>query len=360
MASKQAPFQPIVKTLKVRVRDKHAQVLREMAGEVNHVWNWCNESTAHQWRVWNKWLSEFDLNNATAGASKFYQHIGSATIQEVVAVHAKCRKQFHTSKLQWRTCNPDNAKRKLGWVPFKSRAAVWRNGQVQFAGHHFRVWDSYGLSQYKFRAGSFVEDARGRWYFVVQVHVAPRCMARIGAPMVGVDLGLKDSATASDGSVCRSRRYRELESELGVQQRARNKGRVRSLHAKIKNRRKDDQHKFSTALVAKAGAIAVGGVKLPKSKSVLDASWASLKSMLDYKCQQAGIDYEVVDEAYTTQTCSSCGSNPASSPKGRTGLGVRRWQCDDCGASHDRDVNAAINIARRGRAWPSLAGIPCL
>lgn len=54
--------------------------------------------------------------------------------------------------------------------------------------------------------------------------------------------------------------------------------------------------------------------------------------------------------SYTTQTCSCCGSIPASSPKGRAGLRIREWVCSDCGAQHDRDVNAAKNILARGLA----------
>ncbi|MFA5703702.1 MAG: transposase, partial [Advenella sp.] len=53
-----------------------------------------------------------------------------------------------------------------------------------------------------------------------------------------------------------------------------------------------------------------------------------------------------VNEAYTTQTCSCCGSRQ-NSPKGRTGLGIREWTCG-CGVPHDRDLNAAQNILALG------------
>ena len=64
--------------------------------------------------------------------------------------------------------------------------------------------------------------------------------------------------------------------------------------------------------------------------------------------------FEEVNEAFSTQTCSCCGSIPPSSPKGRASLGIRRWTCSDCGAEHDRDTNAARNIARLG--LQALAG----
>ena len=100
-------------------------------------------------------------------------------------------------------------------------------------------------------------------------------------------------------------------------------------------------------------------VKTKMAKSTLDAGWSSLKTMLEYKSHQAGIVFMEVNESYTTQTCSCCGSIPASSPKGRAGLRIREWTCSDCGAEHDRDVNAAKNILAAGHR--RLAeGIPVL
>ena len=124
-------------------------------------------------------------------------------------------------------------------------------------------------------------------------------------------------------------------------------------------------HKFSTQLVAGNAAIFVGDVSSQKlvktkmAKSTLDAGWAMLKTMLEYKSQQAGIVFEVVNESYSTQTCSCCGALPHSSPKGRAGLRIREWTCSVCGAVHDRDTNAARNILAAGHR--RLAeGIPFL
>ncbi len=140
---------------------------------------------------------------------------------------------------------------------------------------------------------------------------------------------------------------------------------MRAIHAKIANQRKDVLHKFSTRLVQDNAAIFVGDVasaklvKTKMAKSTLDAGWSMLKTMLEYKSHQAGIVFEVVNESYTTQTCSCCGSIPASSPKGRAGLRIREWTCSDCGAVHDRDVNAAKNILAAGHRRLAV-GIPVL
>ena len=352
------------KTLKLRIKDKHAAVLSAMAREVNQVWNYCNETSSRAIRERREFLSGFDLQKLTDGYSKCDGvRIGSATTQQVCEDYAKSRKQFRRARLNWRVSNPKSAKYSLGWVPFKARAIKYKAGQVAFAGYRFSLWDSYGLSRFDLRAGSFSQDARGRWYLNVCVKVDVPKSEGVGS--VGIDLGLKTAATCSDGEELASGLYRKHEGALGIAQRARKKDRVRAIHAKITNTRKDAMHKFSTGLVARNAAIFVGNVqagamvKTRMAKSTLDAGWSMLKTMLEYKSHQAGIVFEEVNEAYTTQTCSSCGVIPASSPKGRTGLRMRRWTCCDCGAEHHRDVNAARNIAARGHARLA-GGIPVL
>ena len=293
-----------IKVLKVRVKDRHVPQLRAMSSEVNQVWNYCNDLSDRMIRERHHWMSGFDFSPYTVGASKLFEHIGSSTVQEVSEQFAVKRRTARRRKLKWRKSFGD--KRSLGWVPFKARAAQWKTGQVFFAGQYFKVWgvppsDSYGLSRYKFKAGCFTEDARGRWYFCVCVAVEPTRPK--GQEKIGIDLGLKTAATCSDGVDLTGRWYREMESELAIAQRARRKRRTRAIHATIRNRRADALHQFSRKLVNRCGEIYVGNVssiKLTKTKmakSTLDAGWASLKTMLEYKSQQAGIVYREINEA---------------------------------------------------------------
>ena len=344
------------KTLKLRIKDKHARVLSAMAREVNQVWNHINAISAKAARPFQgkpQFLSGYDLQKFTAGFSKCDDvSVGSGTVQLVCVEYATRRKQFKKTRLNWRVSNPKSAKYSLGWIPFKGGHAKYKAGQIHFAGQKLSLWDSYGLADYELRAGSFSEDSRGRWYLNVVVKVSTK--ASTATASVGIDLGLKEAAVASDAQRIQGRFYRKLEARLGIAQRAGKKCRVKAIHAKIKNQRKDMLHKFSTAMVKDYGAIFVGDVasaklvKTKMAKSTLDAGWASLKTMLEYKSHQAGVVFEVVNENYTTQTCSCCGVIPASSPKGRAGLRIREWVCSGCGAVHDRDVNAARNILAAG------------
>jgi transposase len=85
-----------------------------------------------------------------------------------------------------------------------------------------------------------------------------------------------------------------------------------------------------------------------------DAGWGMLKTLLQYKGQQAGRSVRVVSERNTTRTCSSCGA--LTGPTGLDKCAVRSWMCGECGDTHDRDVNAAKNILATGRMPPPVSG----
>lgn len=358
-----------IKTLRVRVKDKHAKVLSQMAFEVNQVWNAANALTAEY--AWvpipevgyvSLQTSEFDLQKELRGIREERDlSIGAATVQSVIAQHAKSRRQFKRTKLRWRCSS--GSKRALGWVPFKKAGVKLAGGQIRFCGEHFGIWDSYGFSEYQLGTGSFSEDSRGRWYFntMVEVEVQPSD----GTAPVGIDLGLKTTANCSDGEKLKRERFTDrYAKQLGIAQRAHKSDRVKALHAKIKNSRKDALHKFSTTLVENYGAIIVGDVSSKKlartrmSKSVYDAGWGMLKEQLKYKAIARSVLFEEVSERNTTQICSSCGSKSLNSPKGRAGLGIREWTCE-CGVTHDRDINASRNILAAGLCRLA-GGIPSL
>ena len=140
---------------------------------------------------------------------------------------------------------------------------------------------------------------------------------------------------------------------------------MRAIHAKIANQRKDAIHKETTRLVKAHAIIFVGNVnakalaKTPMAKSVHDAAWTTFRTQLKYKAMRQCVVFEEINEAFSTQTCSCCGKIPASSPKGRASLRIRAWICSECGATHDRDTNAAKNILAAGLRRLA-AGIPAL
>ncbi|MRV71007.1 IS200/IS605 family element transposase accessory protein TnpB [Duganella sp. FT92W] len=334
-------------------------LLNQQARKVNFVWNFCNDRQKDALRFHRRWHTGFDLINLTTGCSKELG-LHSGTINDVCQQYAKSRNQSNRPYLRYR------GMKSLGWVPLKGRELKREGNAFRFAGNTFRLFYSRPLPEGKIVDGTnFSRDRRGNWFLNIVLEVAAPPV-RTPAQRVGIDLGLHDLARLSTGEpIPAPNFYREAEPVLAVAQRARKKQRVQSIHAKVANRRYDLLHKLSTRLVLEFDHIVVGNVnaaalaKTGMAKSVLDAGWSTLRNQLAYKAVKHGATFEEVDERFTTQICSNCGVKPDSRPRGIADLGIREWRCSDCGAVHDRDLNAAINILRRGRATLA-AGIPSL
>ena len=198
---------------------------------------------------------------------------------------------------------------------------------------------------------------------------------------VGVDMGINTLATLSTGEKIQGpRAARALEDKLALAQRRlakkekgsknREKARLKvaRIHAKIADQRRDSLHKITTRLVREnqtiiiedlnargMSASAKGTVEKPGrnvrqkaglNKSNLDSSYGMFREMLEYKCDWYGRELVKIDRFYpSSKTCSACGKINSSLV-----LKDRSWECSECGATHDRDVNAARNIEAVGLA----------
>jgi len=330
-------------------------LLNQQARAVNFVWNYCNDRQKDALRFSRPWHSGFDLIKLTTGCSKELK-LHSGTVNDVCQQYAKSRSQSHRAYLRYR------GRKSLGWVPLKGRELKRKGNAFRFAGNTFRVFYSRQLPEGKILDGTnFSRDRLGNWFLNIVLEVA-EAPARMPIRGIGIDLGLKNLATLSDGEkIAAPQIYREAEAALAVAQRAHKTRQVKAIHARIANRRRDFLHKLSTRMVRAYDYIVVGNVhaaalaKTSMAKPVLDAGWSSLRN----KAIKHGAWFEEVDERFTTQVCPNCGAMPDSGPKGIADLGVREWRCGDCGADHDRDLNAALNILRRVRATLA-AGISVL
>lgn len=330
------------KTLRVRLKDKHKSVLCQMARDVNTVFNFSQDLSLKILNRESKFASAYDMQKYTKGSS-LELSINSQTVQAVTDEYVIRRKQYKKRQLRWRKSY--GKQRSLGWIPFKGQTITYKHGQLSYNKNKFNLWHSCNLSSCEIKSGCFTEDSKGRWYACLVVKL-PEVTKKESGKEIGIDLGLKDLATCSDGTVISNPKYfNKYQEKLAKAQRANKKKQVRNIHTKIKNSRKDYLHKESTRLVKESKMIVVGNLNLKASKSVNDTSFAGFRTMLEYKCKNAGVDFKIVSEYNTTRCCSSCGA--LTGPTGITQLGIREWSCI-CGANHDRDVNSAINILALG------------
>ncbi len=203
-----------------------------------------------------------------------------------------------------------------------------------------------------------IRRKNGKWYAHFMLEFPdPQPVEHLGNP-VGIDLGLKNLVTLSNGeTVVPPKFFRKSEKKLRVQNRRlerckrfsrgwkRAKQQLAKTHEHIANRRADFNHKLSAYLARTYSFIAVedlcvkGLARTRLSKSANDAGWSQLVSQVAYKVESTGSQLVKVPRFFpSSRLCPTCGCINKNLK-----LSDREWTCE-CGAYHDRDINAAQNI----------------
>ena len=215
-----------------------------------------------------------------------------------------------------------------------------------------------------------VSRRAGCWYASLTVEREPRASGTPKGGAVGVDLGVKNLATLSDGTVIpnpralntKLRALRKTQQALsrkvaGSARREKAKGRVARLHARVADVRADAIHKATDMIARNYSTVCVEDLNVAGmlknrhlARSVSDAALGEFRRQLEYKTARNGVALRVVDRWYpSSKTCSNCGVVKAKLP-----LSERVFNCDACGLSMDRDLNAAINIEVAGSVPETL------
>jgi putative transposase len=209
------------------------------------------------------------------------------------------------------------------------------------------------------------QDAAGRWFvsLLCEDTITP---APTTTAAVGIDAGITSLVTLSTGEKVTNPRHelrgrarlakaqRELSRKAKGDgaNRAKARRKVAKVHARIADRRRDFLHKLTTRLVRENQTVVIEDLSVRNllkngtlARTISDASWTQLRSMLEYKCAWYGRELVVIDRWFpSSKLCGACGV-----VRGKLRLNVREWTCA-CGAVHDRDVNAAKNILAAGLA----------
>jgi len=207
-------------------------------------------------------------------------------------------------------------------------------------------------------------DEGGYWFACFHIDFTPEKLP-VNEDIIGIDVGIENFATLSNGEIIENPRFlkrdRKRLAKLNRQFHQSPEGSERSIKKakakvkvwnKITNRRTNFAHQESRRLVDRFGIICVedldihgmvsDGIDDFLNEGTHDVAWGRFISMLSYKAEGAGRMLIKVNPKNTSQICSGCG---AMVPKD---LGVRIHDCPSCGLKIHRDLNAALNIKRRG------------
>ena len=216
-----------------------------------------------------------------------------------------------------------------------------------------------------------IKDSAGRYFISFVVEINPKKLPDNGKS-IGIDLGIKDFATFSNGEKVKApkplkkklKRLRKLQRNLarktkGSRRREVARLKVAKLHGKIKDTRGDFLHKLSTKVIRENQTIVLEDLNVSGmlrnrklSRAISDLGWRSFRTMLEAKAAMYGREFRVINRwEPTTQKCHECGFRG-----GKKELSVREWTCLNCGAVHDRDINAAVNILVAGGHPETLNG----
>lgn len=204
----------------------------------------------------------------------------------------------------------------------------------------------------------------GKYFIVFTCTDIPQQPKESTGKAIGIDLGVTTLVTTSDGQKIGSlegskkldkklaREQRKLSrKKKGSNNRAKQKIKVARVYEKIASKRKDHLHKVTAKIVSEnqvvcAETLSVDGMMKNHylAKSIAAQSFATILNFLEYKARSKGKTFVQVDKWFaSSKTCHECGEKDASMT-----LDVRKWQCKNCGARHDRDINAAKNILAEG------------
>jgi putative transposase len=353
------------------------QFLLKTNGLCRLYWNTClaQKHADYKWKIGSykavfeahkpeaiEWCKEVDStalaaewNNITSAFNNFFKSCKGERKLSVNAPRFKSKKAFKVS---------------VSWTSMVKLKFI--NGKL-FVTKKLGLLDGtwHRFAEGKLRHCTISQTKTGKWFIKICVEKKDE-KKTVNEKSIGIDWNCRDDSflTMSDGTKVKCPRYlRQMEVRLARHQRRMDKKfvngansqsknyekakyKVARLHEKVANQRKDWLHKLSRQICSNYENIFVEDINLQRMSSDLhhgkvvgDQGFGMLRTMIEYK----GCLYKV-DPKNTSRTCHNCGEVNES-----VVVGIEKWTCPICGAAHDRDINAAINILNKGIVGRELA-----
>lgn len=344
---------------------KQSIILNKTFGCVRYFWN-------KQVELFNSYNKEtnaavtFKTSTETRNENEWMKEVSAAAIQQKEIDFKEFKKQRFSASRKKKIGNPSFKKRNgrqsfrlpnQKFTVIENQIRLEKIGKVKF------IKDRGLPTDFKLMSVTVSKDCDGKYFASILVETEIKHFEKTGKT-IGIDVGIKELATLSDGTVIENPKwFRNSQAKLkgmqrrfskkkkGSSRRKKCKLKIAILHKKTANQREWYLHNLTTKIVKDFDVVSIedlnvsGMIKNRKlSKSIADVSFAKLFSILDYKCKWYGKELVRIPRfAPSSKSCSSCGN-----VKKELKLSERTYECDVCGHSQDRDLNAALNINAMG------------
>ena len=367
------------KTFKYRLyrskRNKHVLRQIEIASEV---WNHAIALHRRYYPLYGKYLNVNRLQKHITKLKKQrrFQHwndLGSQAIQDVVQRIDRAYKLFFAAKESRRRVRPPSFCKRRKYRSFTLKQSGWK----LLGSNRIRI----GKRTYKFVKSREVEgaiktvtikrDACGDLWLCFSVETTAKANLPTTGNSAGMDFGLKTFLTVSDGTAIEApqplrrslKEMARLQRSLSRKQRGSNhrckaRLRVARLHRRIADQRRDWHFKLARRLLSEFDVLYIEDLRLEGMRRLWglkmgDLGFYSFTKILEHLATTSGKQVVKIDRYFpSSKTCSDCGG-----VKEKLRLADRDWVCSWCGAHHDRDVNAAINIHRVGASTYGVGNV---
>ncbi len=362
---------PLMTTYKFKLYSNHGN--RELHKTIDGhawVWNHCIALQRRYYAIYGKHISKFRLINHISKLKRLprfahWNQLPSQAIQDVVARVDKGYKAMFEARVQGKAWGRPRFKPRRKYKSFTLLQAGWTllpGNRIKIGKRiysYFKSRDVFG----KPKRCTIKRDALGDVYITILTdHVEPDLNRLTTGKIAGFDFGLKRYLTGHNGHDIESPLFfkrslnaikRASRSHSRKRKGSKNWQRARldlaRRHRKVANQREDFHWKLAHLLTDAYDEIRLEDLNLQGMKSlwgrkVSDLGFADFVAKLKYIASKKGVKLVFIDKWYpSSKTCSACGAVNET-----LNLRDRSWECQDCGTTHDRDRNAAMNIYRVG------------
>lgn len=347
------------------------------------IWNHCIALHKRYYRRFGKHLNQFHVMKhltklKTRNGYSHWKKLGSQAAQDVVQRIEKSYQLFFSylkakkaGTAKGRKVRPPSFRKKARYTSLTLKQAGYSisGTSITIGNQRYRFFKSREIEG-KIKTLTVKRDTLGDIYFIIVTDAEHQVLHAATTEIAGMDFGLKDFLSISDGTKVAApepfkkalKQLKKSSRSLSRKQKGSNHRRqarksLARVHRSVASQRKDFHFKLARQLANRYNAIAIedlnlSGMKALWGRKVSDLGFASFVQTLEHQATKTGCTVIKVDRWFpSSKTCNACGCINES-----LSLRDRVWTCT-CGTTHDRDLNAAINLQRAGASALGLGDV---